>query len=252
MKQYVLTGGATGIGAAIKQRLRDAGDQVFVIDLRDADVCADLSTATGRSDAIAATLAAIEGEIDGVITCAGVASNFPDKRKIIEVNYYGTVELITGLAGKLSANANLLLISSNSAPQCSKPALVEAMLQNDLTQIDLLMTEASGHDCYSGSKQAVAKWMRREAPNLARQGKRINAIAPGYIDTPMTQAGLKDPQYGAAIQQFVDSIPIGRPGKPEDIANAAEFLMSDKASFISGSVLFVDGAHDAMFRPTQV
>lgn len=77
----------------------------------------------------------------------------------------------------------------------------------------------------------------------------MNAIAPGYIETPMTQAVAKNPQYGDAIKQFVDSIPAGRPGTPEDIARLVTFLLQPESDFIAGSVIFVDGAHDAMMRP---
>lgn len=83
-------------------------------------------------------------------------------------------------------------------------------------------------------------------------GITINAVAPGYIETPMTQAVANDATYGEAIRQFVASIPAGRPGLPEDVANLVEFLLSDKASFVCGALLFVDGGHDAMFRPDQI
>jgi NAD(P)-dependent dehydrogenase (short-subunit alcohol dehydrogenase family) len=65
----------------------------------------------------------------------------------------------------------------------------------------------------------------------------------------MTKKGLADPVYAQSIRDFVNSIPIGRPGVPADQANAVCFLLSDKASFITGSVLFIDGGHDAVFRP---
>ena len=67
----------------------------------------------------------------------------------------------------------------------------------------------------------------------------------------MTKSGLADPRYREAIQQFVNSIPVGRAGLPEDQANAVAFLLSEKASFIAVSVLFVDGGHDATFRPDR-
>jgi NAD(P)-dependent dehydrogenase (short-subunit alcohol dehydrogenase family) len=67
----------------------------------------------------------------------------------------------------------------------------------------------------------------------------------------MTAAVKDDPNYGDAIRQFVASIPVGRPGLPEDMAKAVSFLCSDDAAFICGTVLFVDGGHDAMMRPDQ-
>ena len=91
--------------------------------------------------------------------------------------------------------------------------------------------------------------MRRQAADWAREGVRLNAIAPGYTQTPMTAAVEQDPTYGAAIRTFMASIPVGRPGQPEDMADAAMFLLSPQAAFVCGSVLFVDGGHDAMQRP---
>ena len=68
----------------------------------------------------------------------------------------------------------------------------------------------------------------------------------------MTQATHDDPAYGDAIKQFLASIPVGRPGQPEDMANMAEFLLSDKARFVCGATMFVDGGHDALFRPDNM
>ncbi|MEP1469397.1 MAG: SDR family oxidoreductase [Halieaceae bacterium] len=113
------------------------------------------------------------------------------------------------------------------------------------------VAEIDGQSAYGGGKQALGRWMRHLSPAAAKSGVRINAIAPGYTETGMTKSGLADPRYREAIQQFVNSIPVGRAGLPEDQANAVAFLLSENASFISGSVLFVDGGHDATFRPDR-
>jgi NAD(P)-dependent dehydrogenase (short-subunit alcohol dehydrogenase family) len=94
--------------------------------------------------------------------------------------------------------------------------------------------------------------MRHHVVELAKSGISINAIAPGYTETPMTQAVSQDPKYGEAIRQFLASIPLARAGLPDDMADAVEFLLSEKAGFISGSTLFVDGGHDAMLRPDEL
>lgn len=249
MKSYLMSGGATGIGAAIKNCLREAGHRVVVMDLKDADITVDLSDTASRAAAIAQAREQFSEGLDGIITCAGVASHFPDSGKIISINYFGTTELVAGTADLLREGGRVVLISSNSAPQCTAPELVEAMLSDDEAVAVSAAKDQSGHNCYSGSKQAVARWMKAVSGEYARRGITINAIAPGYIETPMTAAVANDPTYGDAIRQFVASIPAGRPGLPEDVANLVEFLLSDKASFICGALLFVDGGHDAMFRP---
>lgn len=248
MATYVLTGGATGIGAAIKAQLEDCQQTVITLDIKDGDYTVDLGDAASRAQVIA-QVAKDYPAIDGIITCAGVASHFPDRAKILAINYAGTVDVVNGLRPSLSRGGRIVVISSNSAPQCSQPDLVTALLDGDAERAAALADGASGHDCYSGSKQAVAKWMRKVAPDFAREGITINAVAPGYIETPMTLAVAQSESYGDAIRKFVASIPAGRPGTPEDIANLVLFLLSDKASFIAGSVLFADGGHDAMFRP---
>jgi NAD(P)-dependent dehydrogenase (short-subunit alcohol dehydrogenase family) len=250
---YALTGGATGIGAAIKQRLRGAGHEVIVVDLKDADITADLSQPEGRAAAVEAIRAKAADGLDGLVTCAGVASHVPDHALIAKLNYFGSIALVEGLGDLLEKKSgSIVLVSSNSAPMCGAPEFMDAMLAGDEDKAAAIAATISGHDCYSGSKQAVARWMRRNTPALAAKGLRINAVAPGYINTPMTQAVANDATYGDAIRQFVASIPVGRPGEPEDIANLVEYLFSDKATFICGSMLYIDGGHDAMMRADQV
>ncbi len=247
---YAITGGATGIGAAIKQRLRNDGHTVIVADLKDADIIADLSSSDGRKQAIAGIVSASNGTLDGFVACAGVASHVPNKGLIAAVNYFGTTELVDGLSDALAANKGAaLLVSSNSAPMPTDADFVDLLLAGDEDAAIKRAENIEGQAVYSGGKQAVARWMRRNIGRLTQQGIRINAIAPGYTQTPMTQAVEESEEYGQAIRDFMASIPVGRPGQPEDMANTAAFLLSDAAEFICGSVIFVDGGHDALLRP---
>jgi NAD(P)-dependent dehydrogenase (short-subunit alcohol dehydrogenase family) len=252
MKTYAMTGGASGIGAAIRERLRAAGHQLIVVDVANADIEADLSTPEGRSHAVAAIRNTAADGLDGFIACAGLGSHVSDLSLITNVNYFGAVELVEGLRDSLAARRGaVVLIASNSAPMPTNPAYVQALLDDDRAALPALLESMEGQTTYSGSKQAVARWMRHHCAAYAADGIRMNAVAPGYTETPMTAAVKNDPGYGDAIRQFVASIPIGRPGKPEDMADAVEFLLGDGASFVCGSVLFVDGGHDAMLRPDQ-
>ena len=247
---YVITGGTTGIGAATRDHLHRQGHRTVNLDLKAGDHSVDLSNPEQYTPVLH-EVAEAHPEIDGIVTCAGVASHFPDTGKILDINFWGTVNVVEALRGNLSEGSRVVVISSNSAPQCSKPELVEAMLANDREAALNLATECSGHDCYSGSKHAIARWVRREAPQFARQGIALNAIAPGYIETPMTQAVAQSEEYGEAIKQFVASIPLGRPGTPQDIASLIGFLLSPEAHFIAGSLVYADGGHDALFRPNH-
>jgi NAD(P)-dependent dehydrogenase (short-subunit alcohol dehydrogenase family) len=251
MSHYLITGAASGIGAAIKTVLERQGDRVTTLDLKDADICIDLGDPDLR-DAALAREAEHGARYDGIVTCAGVASHFPDPTKITEINFFGSIAVIEALRHNLNPQARILMMSSNSAPQSRNDTLVDAMLQGDRDATSELASASSGHEAYASSKLAVAKWVRRAAPVLATEGITINAIAPGYIETNMTLSVAQSETYGQAIKDFVASIPIGRSGQPDDIAHLTRFLLSPEASFITGSVLFIDGGHDALFRPTVV
>ncbi len=94
---------------------------------------------------------------------------------------------------------------------------------------------------YPASKLAVAHWVRRQAtgPKWAGAGLRLNAIAPGMIDTPMVAAMRADPETGPLLDML--PIPLGRPGRPEEIAALVEFLLGPDGAFFCGSVVFCDG-----------
>ncbi len=252
MAHYAMTGGASGIGAAIKQCLTKEGHRLTVVDVKDADIVADLSTVEGRGAAIKSIVQTAPDGLDGFIACAGLGSNVPDRVLISNVNYLGTVELVEGLKELLALKrGSVVLISSNSAPMPTSDVYVEALLASDEAAVTAALESMEPQMVYSGSKQGVARWMRRNTAAYAADGIRMNAIAPGYTETPMTAAVALDPVYGDAIKQFVASIPIGRAGLPQDMARAASYLLSEDASFVCGSVLFVDGGHDAMLRPDQ-
>lgn len=252
MKTYVITGGASGIGAAIGQQLREQGDKVLVVDIQQADIEADLSTTDGREAAVTAIRDTAGNNLAGLVCCAGVGSHVPDRALITNVNYFGAVDLVEGLRDVLVSNrAPVLLVSSNSAPMETNPDFVQQLLAMDAAGAIAAAESMDTQPVYSGSKQALTLWMRRNCAAFAADGVRMNAIAPGYTRTPLSAAVEDDPSYGDAIKQFIATIPVGRPGLPEDMANAASFLLGDKASFICGSMLFIDGGHDAMMRPDQ-
>ena len=252
MSNFAMTGGATGIGAAIKLRLEQAGHKITVVDIKGADIQADLSLAQGRQAAIAELREHFAEGMDGFITCAGVASQAP-AALTTSLNYYGTTELIDGVFDLIaSVKGNVLLVSSNSAPMCDRPDYIDSLLEGSEESALKIAEEINGHQAYSGTKQAVARWMRRNISRFSAAGIRINAIAPGYTETPLTKGVAEDPVYGPKIREFLASIPIGRAGVPDDMAKATKFLMSEDASFITGAVLYIDGGHDALFRPDQI
>ena len=91
---------------------------------------------------------------------------------------------------------------------------------------------------------------RHEAQEVeAAAGVRLNAVAPGITMTPLTERVYADAELGSAMKEFGDMVPVGRTAQPADIANVMRFMLSDEASYLCGSLFFVDGGSDAMLRP---
>lgn len=218
------------------------------VDLRDADVVADLSKAAGRKAAIEALERA---PLDALVACAGLGPHVADLAAIASVNYFGAVELLGGLRAVLARGSEpaAVAVSSNSAtmPGAESP-LVDVCLSGDETAARALAATLAGHEVYAGSKLAMTRWVRRNAPQpeWAGAGIRLNAVAPGPVTTPLLQAGLDHPLYGPAIRDF--PVPTGGPGTAADVASAVAFLLGREARYVCGSVLIVDGGTDALVR----
>lgn len=252
MRVAAVTGSASGIGAAVRARLERDGVRVIGVDLRGAEVAADLATAAGRSAAVAAVLAACGGKLDALVACAGLGPHVERWETIVAVNYFGAVATLSGLREALAHGERpaAVAISSNSATlPYADGALAAACLAGDEAEARRLARASDGHTAYAGSKLALARWVRREAPGWARGGVRLNGVAPGPVRTPLLDAGLAHPLYGPAIRDF--PVPTGGPGAPDDVAAAVAFLLGPEAAFCAGSMLFVDGGTDAMLRPDQ-
>lgn len=250
MGVYALTGGATGIGAELKRQLLDAGHEVITVDIKAGDIVADLSNPAGRQAAIDGVRERASDGLDGFIPCAGLSPAVKPFSLITRVNYFGVVATVEGLKDLVAKkNGSILLVSSNSAPMSQTgDDYVQKCLAGDEEGACAAVEERDGQTAYGGSKRAIAIWMRRNIVAYAKAGVRMNAVAPGITQTPMTDEVLADEVYGDAIRQFGDMVPLGRNGQPADIANVMRFLLSDEASFVCGAVFFVDGGSDAMLR----
>jgi NAD(P)-dependent dehydrogenase (short-subunit alcohol dehydrogenase family) len=254
MRLIAVTGSASGIGAAVCRRLEGDGTRIIGVDLRDAEVTADLGTAAGRAAAVAAVERASGGRLDGLVACAGVGPHVPDQALLASVNFFGTQAILAGLRPVLARGERpaAVAISSNSStlPHAENP-LVGACLSGDEAEARRIAPTLAGIGVYEATKLALTRWLRRQAPGAdwAGAGIRLNAVAPGATDTPLLQGGLNHPIFGEAIRNF--PIPLGGFGTPEQIAAAVAFLLSPDAAFCCGSVLFVDGGTDALVRPDQ-
>lgn len=223
------------------------------VDLRDSEVTADLSTASGREEAVSGVRAAADGALDGLLTFAGLAglSDRPGD-VVVSVNYFGAVALLDGLRDLLAAGGQsaALAISSNSTSTMPGVPLelVDACLSGEEELARRIGNEVSSMRAYPATKMALARWVRRHAvsPEWVGAGIRLNALAPGSVNTAMTDGVREDPVFG----QFIDLFPVPTgPGSPQDIAGIAAFLVGPDARFFCGSIVYVDGGTDALLRP---
>jgi NAD(P)-dependent dehydrogenase (short-subunit alcohol dehydrogenase family) len=224
------------------------------VDIRDADVDVDLGTVDGRSRAIDVVSDACGGRLDGLVTCAGLGP-VPDRAgsRIVAVNYFGTVTLLDGLRPLLAANAPAAAVAISSNSITTAPGipldLVELCLAGDEAAALTRADEVGGAGgSYPAAKLAVARWVRRNAVRKDWIGSdiRLNAVAPGLIETPMIAEGRADPAVAPMLDLF--PLPNGRGGRPDEIAAVIEFLLGEDASLVCGAVLFADGGTDALLR----
>jgi NAD(P)-dependent dehydrogenase (short-subunit alcohol dehydrogenase family) len=246
MRTIVVTGSAGGIGRATCARLEKNGDRVIGVDVRDADVIADLGSADGRAAMLAAVERACDGTLDGLVAGAGVMGDTPD---VVSINYFGAVATLEGLRPLLACapHARAIAISSNSTTTQPglQPAFADVCLAGDEAAARAALAQYPGA-AYAGSKLALARWVRRAAvtPEWIGAGIALNAVAPGLIATPMTEDSVD------WIMQLGDvfPVPVGRPGEAAEVAGLLAYLLSEEAGFFCGSMVFMDGGSDAATR----
>ena len=235
-KVTLVTGAASGIGRATALKLAERGDQVVCTDFESAQlqemkdltngIClgADVTIESEVEALVAATIAEY-GRLDGVVHCAGIEESFVDARdmtlevfeKTMRVNVTGSF-LVARAAGRVMV------------PQGSGSIVLMGSI--------LSTVGYGGNAAYTASKGAVLQLGRALAVDWSKFGVRINIVGPGPVATPMSQASIDDPVRGAWLRE---RIPIGRPATTDDIAGVCAFLLSEEASYITGTYLPVDG-----------
>jgi NAD(P)-dependent dehydrogenase (short-subunit alcohol dehydrogenase family) len=240
------------MGAALRRRLEAGGTRVIGVDLpgTTAEVHADLATVEGRSSMAAAVEDLSGGSLDGLVAGAGMQSMDGELAgRTVRTNHFGavaTLELLRPLLARGTDPSAVAISSNSTTTQPGYPAaLADVLLAGD----EDAAVAAIGDDAISAypvSKLALAQWVRREATTDAwiGSGIRLNAIAPGFVDTAMTE-GTWD-----FVSSLGDTypIPIGRPGRADEMAALLAFLLSPDAGFFVGSFITADGGTEARVR----
>lgn len=249
MGTFAVTGTASGIGAATKHRFEADGHRVIGIDLHDADITADLATTDGRAATVDGILDAADGDLDALVPCAGVGGT-ASTELTVRLNYFGTMAVLEGTLDALRAGdgGSVVLISSNSTTMTPglSPDDADVCLAGDEEAAVAHFADA-GWMAYPAGKLAIAYWVRANAPRLIEGGVRINAVAPGVIRTGMTKEIEEQAEMRAALDQI--PMPIGRWGRPDEIAEVISFLAGPASSYVVGQTIFADGGTDVTLQP---
>jgi NAD(P)-dependent dehydrogenase (short-subunit alcohol dehydrogenase family) len=252
-RTLLVTGSASGIGAAVCRRFERSGTRVVGVDVHDADVVADLSGTRGRRAAVEAVHELVGGRLDGVVVCAGLGPQVTPASDIARVNFFGAVEMLDGALPMLrdgEAPAAVAIASNAAGLTPPDAVLLERLLAGDEAGAAARAGELEGTTVYGTSKLALARAVRRRAGAWGKAGVRLNAVAPGPVDTPLLAGGLEDPVLGPLIEAL--PVPLGRRAVADEIAGAVSVLLDPAHGYVHGSILFVDGGSDALLRPDAV
>lgn len=259
-RTYVVTGAASGIGAATAGLLRDRGARVISADLHDADVIADLTTVEGRAALVDGVSHLCDGRIDAVIANAGGG---PPETSM-SLNFFGAVATLEGLRPLLESSPapRAVAVSSIAALRQPDPRLVNACLRMDESAalaaaknlLDAVQETSPGpppegeHTAlvlYGNAKYALQRWCRSAAvqPQWAGLGIILNVAALGFYDTPSAAHVLSDPDGRVSMARMVP-LQGAFPGQPAEAAELLTWLVAPENSQLTGQILFADGGFE--------
>ena len=235
-KTAVVTGGSKGIGAAICNSFAEAGAMVIVADI-DHEAGDELAQRIGGkfvaldvTDNAACKSLAANAKADIVVANAGIVHNVSsvdaetnDFQSVLDVN-------LNGVFNTLQAFGSTMLEQGHGAVVCTSSICGEVTVW------------PQPQAAYNAAKAGVNLLVKSTAVEWAKSGVRVNGVAPGYTATKLTLAGRSKPEW---FDVWMDRTPMGRLGEPREIADATLFLASDAASFITGTILNVDGGYTA-------
>jgi 2-hydroxycyclohexanecarboxyl-CoA dehydrogenase len=232
-KTAVVTGGASGIGRAVAERLRGDGFRVAVIDLSPTDDgSGHVADVTDRDqvDSAVSTIRAELGPILVLVNAAGVegfkkftSMSFQEWSKVIDVNLNGVFHSIQAvLPDMIEAGWGRIVNISSSSTHSGQPFMAH----------------------YVAAKSAVNGLTKSLALEYGPSGITVNAVPPGFVDTPMLRSAERRQLLGGTVEDHINHTPVRRVGRPEDIAAACAFFVSEEAGYITGQILGVNGGRN--------
>jgi NAD(P)-dependent dehydrogenase (short-subunit alcohol dehydrogenase family) len=244
----IVTGAASGIGAASACLFAAEGAKLALVDLDKVgmgQVAADIEARGGRAITIAADVSRADAAAAGVARVMETWGRIDVLMTAAGISLGGTVDRLEEAGWDRTFAVNVkgtyLWIHHAIQPMIVAGAGAIVTVGSQLAQASLGKNAA-----YVASKGAIASFTKTVAVDHAGQGIRVNALMPGVIDTPMPARSLQrqaDPEAARAF--WKQRHPMGRIGRPEEVARAALFLASDDSSFVTGTLLFVDGGWTA-------
>lgn len=257
-RTFVITGAASGIGAATSVLLKERGAKVIGVDIHDSDIKADLSTPAGRKSAVSSTIKLSGGSIDGVILCAGLMRS---NVQTVSVNFFGVTEFLTGLLPilKNSTAPRVAIMSSVASLLPNSDELVNAMLASDEASALAIAQglvdqgpEAAGL-IYASTKRAISRWVRRECikPDWAGAGIPLNAVGPGIVETPMVGKMIATAESRVATDAMIP-MPLNYYLQARQVAYLLAWLTSEENTHTTGQTIYIDGGSDASIRGDDI